>query len=366
MAYPLIPTAPLPTAGFVDDSGDESSDGEEDLTPKFDLVSLNDTDDDDDTDEEGDEDESETAGFALGELNSLMNLGKPTAAFPFSTTTQRVQAQPAAHIPKPVVPFPGVAQTTLTLPQPTFQLPQPAGLRLTILPTTIPQVPTTIPQISTAIPQVPTTIPQIPTAIPQVPTTIPQVPTAIPQVPTAIPQVPAVVPQITGLTLAPKLAGIPQITGLNVPMAPNVVQVAKIPPVPATLTLTPTPQLPPLTTAATPKVTALPGQGVSKTVDVATILAKMPGITVAGVTPAPAQVQADINDLFHKEEDETDDDFEARRRLTIKLASIPDYKLNNETAMVAGNIMMKKAKLGVSYDPDVEAAITYLAALLQR
>ena len=92
----------------------------------------------------------------------------------------------------------------------------------------------------------------------------------------------------------------------------------------------------------------------------------MPGMTIAGVTPNPLQVPVDINDILHKEENEIEEDYEARRRLTIKLASIPDYKLNNEAAVVIGNIMMKKVKLGTSYDADIENAINYLIRLLQR
>lgn len=104
----------------------------------------------------------------------------------------------------------------------------------------------------------------------------------------------------------------------------------------------------------------------SRTVNVAVILEKMPGISISGNTPAPTRVSADINDILQKEADETLEDFEARRILTLKLVSIPDYKLNNSTAVIAGLIMMKKSKLGITYDNDVESAIGYLTALLAR
>jgi hypothetical protein len=92
----------------------------------------------------------------------------------------------------------------------------------------------------------------------------------------------------------------------------------------------------------------------------------MQGISVATLTPYPAQIPADINELLQKETDETPEDFEARRRLTLQLASIQDYKLNNVSAVTAGLMMMKKAKLGLTYEQDVEAALSYLTSLLQR
>ena len=136
------------------------------------------------------------------------------------------------------------------------------------------------------------------------------------------------------------------------------------PPIIPQSTKSPIPSAPKPTTA--PKIPPIPKPTVTKGVDVAAILSKMPGMSVTGITPAPTQVSADINDILHKESDESDDDFEARRILTLKLASIPDYTLNNETAVVAGNIMMKKSKLGITYDLDIESVIAYLIALLQR
>ena len=122
--------------------------------------------------------------------------------------------------------------------------------------------------------------------------------------------------------------------------------------------------IPPLTVEK--KISVQEGQVVDTTLDVESILSKMPGISVTAITPPPSQVPADINDIIQKEDAENDDDFEARRRLTLLLASIPDYRLNNATAVTAGHIMMKKSKLGVTYDSDVESAIAYLVALLQR
>jgi hypothetical protein len=77
-------------------------------------------------------------------------------------------------------------------------------------------------------------------------------------------------------------------------------------------------------------------------------------------------VVADINDLFEKEASESDSDYEARRILTLKVVSIPDFKINNATALTVGYLISKKAKLGLNYDPDIENALMYVSNLLQR
>lgn len=101
-----------------------------------------------------------------------------------------------------------------------------------------------------------------------------------------------------------------------------------------------------------------------RTEEVEEILKKMSGISLS---PVPVSDQpADINDLLQKETDETPEDFESRKKLTIMLASIPDYPINNATAMVAAQMMMKKAKLNLTYEPDIEDTLSYLTLLLQR
>lgn len=330
---PLIPTAPTFPIVFDDDDTSEEDISDEDLAPKFDLGDLGDSDDEDEGEGEGeDEDDDGEPGqlpIPTGDLAKLLNLGKPAAQFPtapFPTGGQRTPAQIATTTTttRPAVPMPTtrpVGPTAITTPL------QPAGLRLTIVPkqTTIPQVP------------------QVPTAVGLTLAPRPQVPQTNP------------IPQLAGFVVAPQ--------------APNVVQINKpttqapIIPQLAGLTLAPNVVQPVVTAPLTP---ALAGQPPAKTVDVATILAKMPGITVATATSPAAQATADINDLVQNEADEIPEDFEARRRLTLKLASIPDYKLNNTTAVTAGHLLMKKSKLGVNYDPDVEAALAYLTALLQR
>lgn len=356
--YPLIPTtATAPNVPVIfDDSGDSSDEDEiEPLDIDFgNLDGSEDEEDEFDEEEEDDDDEGTPAlpGVAIGDLARLMNLGKPTAAFPMPT--KRTQAQPVVPVPQtqPVVPVP---QTRPVVPVPTTTQPFPTqgGLRLTLLPT----VPTPLP--------VPTQL-NVPTPFP-VPTQ-PNVPkpglTTLTLTPT--PKQPLVQPKLNGPTI-PQLGGIiPTTTVLPGIIQTTPVTAAPLIPQLQGLTLNPQPKVPALKPVAQPTVPTLPAQPIAKTVDVAAILEKMQGISVSSITPAPAQVPADINDMLQKETDETPEDFEARRRLTLQLASIPDYKLNNATAVTSGLIMMKKAKLGVSYDPDVEAAISYLTSLLQR
>jgi hypothetical protein len=93
------------------------------------------------------------------------------------------------------------------------------------------------------------------------------------------------------------------------------------------------------------------------------LLAKMPGV----YTNAPTgTVVTDINDILKQNVDETVEDFEARRRLTLQLSVIHDFPLNPVSAVTIGQMLMKKAKLGMTYDADMEAALAYFTGLLQR
>lgn len=148
-------------------------------------------------------------------------------------------------------------------------------------------------------------------------------------------------------------------TGLRLAVAPT----ATIP----KAVIPPSPNIPVLGGLSTrPTAPVLAAQTAPTAANVNEILTKMSGISVSTVTPPPEQVPVDINDLLKKEADETPEEFEARRRITLQLASIPDYKLNNTAAVVAGLMLMKKSKLGITYDADVESALTYLTSLLQR
>lgn len=324
--FPLFPTNATQTLNFDDlEDEDESSDSGNDIPlPPFDL------DDDDANSDEGDygdeDDQNSDDEDDLGPIpGGFADLGKLKGGFvpamfgqPGNVRTTPAVTQPAAPLRLAVMPQAAQPPRPLgpVIPQAaTAQPPRPLG-------PVIPQAATVQPPrpLGPAIPQA--TIAQPPRPLGPV---IPQATVGVP--PRPAPALGAVVPQVA--KTAPALG-------------PVIPQVAK------------------------PTAPALVAKPVTKGVDVNAILNKMPGISVLGVTPAPVQVSPDINNMIKQEADETAEDFEARRRLTLQLANIPDYKLNNSAAVTAGLIMMKKSKLGVKYDEDVEAAIAYLTSLLQR
>ncbi len=126
------------------------------------------------------------------------------------------------------------------------------------------------------------------------------------------------------------------------------------------------PSLPSVTQPSVPILSAVTKMS-NKTIpeaDMNLIVTKMVGINIGQNQGVP--LAADINDLIVREDTESAEDFEARRRLTLKLAAMQDYKLNNVAAVTVAQMMMKKAKLNIEYETDVESAIEYLMSLLQR
>jgi hypothetical protein len=105
---------------------------------------------------------------------------------------------------------------------------------------------------------------------------------------------------------------------------------------------------------------------VSKILDVEAELKKIPGMSIMGITESPGIIKPDINDILKREENETENDFEIRRRLTLKLASSPHFKINNSTAVVVATMMTNKAKLGLVYEENVEAVLDELKKALQQ
>ncbi len=93
------------------------------------------------------------------------------------------------------------------------------------------------------------------------------------------------------------------------------------------------------------------------------ILLMLPGLSITDPTE---NTNATIEDIMEREVDETIEEYMDRIILTRKLAIIPDYRLNAVTAVTVGSMIMKKAKLGIRYDNDMEGAISYLIALLGR
>lgn len=82
------------------------------------------------------------------------------------------------------------------------------------------------------------------------------------------------------------------------------------------------------------------------------------------IRSTPHRKGANIDDILINEEGESFDDFIVRRDLTKKIANIPNFKLNNYTALVMASMMMKKMIQGISYTPEIEDAIDYISSLV--
>ena len=91
----------------------------------------------------------------------------------------------------------------------------------------------------------------------------------------------------------------------------------------------------------------------------------MPGITLVG-TPSEKIDNASIDVIMHKAEGESDVDYIARKALVDKLSTIPDLPLNLITAYQLGSMLFQKAKLGITYAPELEETLSYIVGLLKR
>jgi len=96
------------------------------------------------------------------------------------------------------------------------------------------------------------------------------------------------------------------------------------------------------------------------------ILTNLPGINALGVSSYINDDKIDLNDLIIIDINETLADFEARRRLTLQLANIPDFPLNNVAVVVASKMIMKKITLGIVYAEDIERVLNHLLSLVQQ
>ena len=189
------------------------------------------------------------------------------------------------------------------------------------------------------------------------------------------------VPMIQRTVIPPAIVAVakpsaPRLVVLNAPVrpTPNVVQPGTVTtPLPDVLNRLPGAVATPLPGAGPAAPLPVPIPTLSQTahqerqaaqlLNIEQLLTKMPGI----YTTSPlGVVVTDINDLLKQNVDESPEDFEARRRLTLQLAAIPDYQLNPVSAATIGQMMMKKARQGVTYDVDMENALTYITGLLQR
>jgi hypothetical protein len=333
-------------AQFILSDTDEETDDDDVL--EVPEINLEETDSDDDSYDEEDEDDDD-------EPVSISDIFPPIKAVsPFSL--------PTSTLPAPTVQLGGLRMTTLAPPAPTKLT---LNIQPTAVPSPFPVTPTAVPSpfalpTTTALPS-PFALPT-PTAVPS-PFTLPTT-TALPS-PTGVPRpttlttgvplpTPTNVPQVSAATMLPKTGGVP------LTLLPTG-QVAQ----PTGLTLAPMPK---------PNIPSVGGLDVVKpttpalapSMDAVSLLEKLPGITITALTPAALQTSPDINNLMQKEADESDDEFEARRRLTLRLTEIMigGNKINNAAAVVIGFIMMKKSKLGVEYDPEIEATLRSIVKAL--
>ena len=92
-------------------------------------------------------------------------------------------------------------------------------------------------------------------------------------------------------------------------------------------------------------------------------LGKLSGLTIMGSTSETVQGSPDITVLLKKENGETEEVFQMRKRLTLRLAGIPNFPLNNLTAVTAARMAVNKATLAVKYAKQVEDILDYLLKL---
>jgi hypothetical protein len=171
---------------------------------------------------------------------------------------------------------------------------------------------------------------------------------------------------------APVSPGNNLVAPLPVPPAPAQRLVAPAPPAPVQRLVAP--PLPGRTAGTIPVPTGflappapppkLPSLRAENILEGKALQKQLPGITITGVTGRTLGLQANLNELFAQEDDESFEDFETRMELTQKLASIPGLQLNNITAVTAGFLIMKQSKLGVTYTPDVQSVLVHLLGLL--
>jgi hypothetical protein len=101
------------------------------------------------------------------------------------------------------------------------------------------------------------------------------------------------------------------------------------------------------------------------TVKIEELVAKMPGVTLSNQDKLKINPQSSLDDILIKEPDESDGDFEARRVLTMKISNITEFQMNNVASVVVAHLFMKKARIGVSYDDETEAALNFVKSYIK-
>jgi hypothetical protein len=356
---------------FSDDEDDDDDDDDGNLMPKFDLDSSSDDDEDNalfnsdtDTDSDDDDDDSDDGFKPLKNSKRPQQVASKTGKD--SVVLKMAVQQPVGlkmsvvtpgqnSLPTPLSQMSSRVSTTSVQPVALKTPVQPVALKTPVQPVAL-KTPVQPVALKTPVQPVALKTPVQPVALK---TPVQPVALKTPVQPVAL-KTPTVsstgIVQLEGLkATTPTKAGQVKPIGVNLPTTskPGIVQLVGL--------TTPTiPALKPLTD------TKSQGGPVDKTIDIKSLLSNLPGITISGVTKVPGQEDANIEDLLKKEADESPEDFEARKILTLKLAAIEDYKLNNVTAVTVAHMMMKKSRLGLAYDTGVESALSYLSDLLMR
>ena len=299
---------PVPQEVFEDDDEDlvsedesEDEDNSDDENLGFDIPTL--SDDDEEDEDEDEEDEDELVSDDEGDTQPRFNL---------LGTKEDALARLAARATK--APITVVGKTVTTVPAPPPGLTLPTGL------------------VGTAAAPKPAVVLPKPAPAP-VPAPMLTLVVGPPPPPKVTPPKPIIPITLGKAVTPPKLTGIPQLAGL-----------AKPTPAPA-----PVPVAPKAPTAK---------------MDINAVLANLPGVTIAGLTPGVAPVVATLDDLLVAEVGESPEDFAARKVLTHKLAALTDLQLNNSAAVTLGLMLSKKLRQGVTYSPELETTLNSVLARL--
>lgn len=76
--------------------------------------------------------------------------------------------------------------------------------------------------------------------------------------------------------------------------------------------------------------------------------------------------KGDLNDLITKDVFESSVQFEIRRQLTMRILQLKNPKINPNTALTLGHMIINKADLGLSYDSATESAIEQVLGYLEK
>jgi hypothetical protein len=72
----------------------------------------------------------------------------------------------------------------------------------------------------------------------------------------------------------------------------------------------------------------------------------------------------DINNIIIQDEYESDNDFQIRKDITLKISNNTHYPLNNMMAVTCGRMLCNKMKLGVIYSPEIEKVLDMITSYI--